>query len=375
MERGVGPQTGFRRTLRRGLSGFFTRGGVGNSVPSVTGADRDAEPCGAAGDRPALAERAFRLLASSGACGADPAALLAHELGLSDEDARRTLCWLREHRLFDPRQGRVNAPESAVLDVLGAVGGSLSSMVEEVERQRRTVCDLLELAAGPLAAIEPDRVEVVRFTDRARLRRWLDERAGLNRHEAAMTYPSFPPSRVLHESLRIDRELLARGVQFRMLSSRTAARRPPVRAYLNDLHTAGAHIRVSHTVPLRMLVIDNEVVITPDPESEPPSDLVLRGRVIARAYLALFECLWSAASKYPTHPEADAAGEQAHALDSTRISLLRAMAAGAKDEAVARQLGCSDRTLRRLIAQTLDELGVRSRFAAGVRAAQLGLLD
>jgi DNA-binding NarL/FixJ family response regulator len=136
----------------------------------------------------------------------------------------------------------------------------------------------------------------------------------------------------------------------------------------------GARIRISDAVPLRMLVLDRETVITPELDADSACDLVLRGEVVARCFLAVFDCLWAAASDYGGRAE-ESAESAASRLGPAHISLLRALATGAKDEAVARLLGCSDRTLRRLIAQTLDELGVRSRFAAGVRAAQLGLLD
>ena len=54
--------------------------------------------------------------------------------------------------------------------------------------------------------------------------------------------------------------------------------------------------------------------------------------------------------------------------------LLALLAAGLKDEAIARQLGVSLRTVHRRTSQLLDGVGARTRFQAGLRAAQLGLL-
>ncbi|MDP9611903.1 MULTISPECIES: LuxR C-terminal-related transcriptional regulator [Streptomyces] len=42
------------------------------------------------------------------------------------------------------------------------------------------------------------------------------------------------------------------------------------------------------------------------------------------------------------------------------------------DSAVARQLGMSDRTVRRVVAQLMERLGAQSRFEAGVRAVERG---
>jgi DNA-binding NarL/FixJ family response regulator len=51
------------------------------------------------------------------------------------------------------------------------------------------------------------------------------------------------------------------------------------------------------------------------------------------------------------------------------------LAAGMKDEKIARSLGISLRTLSRLLSEVMQELGASSRFEAGVRAAKLGWLD
>jgi DNA-binding NarL/FixJ family response regulator len=52
--------------------------------------------------------------------------------------------------------------------------------------------------------------------------------------------------------------------------------------------------------------------------------------------------------------------------------LVEMLAAGAKDEQIARALGVSLRTVRRRVAALLADLGVRSRFQAGVEAMRRG---
>jgi DNA-binding NarL/FixJ family response regulator len=56
-----------------------------------------------------------------------------------------------------------------------------------------------------------------------------------------------------------------------------------------------------------------------------------------------------------------------------RRFLLQELAAGAKDEQIARTLGLSLRTVRRRVAD-LIELGVDNRFQAGVEAVRRGWL-
>ena len=56
----------------------------------------------------------------------------------------------------------------------------------------------------------------------------------------------------------------------------------------------------------------------------------------------------------------------------SRSLLLDQLAGGAKDEQIARALGLSLRTVRRRVAEILDELGADSRFQAGVEAVRRG---
>ncbi|MBW1598593.1 response regulator transcription factor [Streptomyces sp. JJ38] len=48
---------------------------------------------------------------------------------------------------------------------------------------------------------------------------------------------------------------------------------------------------------------------------------------------------------------------------------------GLTDRAVARRLGLSERTVRRMVAHLMDRLGAASRFEAGARAVERGWLD
>jgi DNA-binding CsgD family transcriptional regulator len=63
-------------------------------------------------------------------------------------------------------------------------------------------------------------------------------------------------------------------------------------------------------------------------------------------------------------------------LSGREQEMLRLLALGATDEVAAAQLGISVRTVRRMVAQIMNRLGARSRFQAGVKAADRGwLLD
>lgn len=131
---------------------------------------------------------------------------------------------------------------------------------------------------------------------------------------------------------------------------------------------SGEQIRVVPEVPTRLLVIGSELVVVPEPfgSAEEPR-LIVRQRAVVQGFSMLFELMWERASAVPDL-------ETGEPRPDLRRLLLQQLAAGAKDEQIARTLGISLRTVRRRIASLLIELGVDSRFQAGVEAARHGWL-
>ena len=130
----------------------------------------------------------------------------------------------------------------------------------------------------------------------------------------------------------------------------------------------GEQIRVVPEVPTRLLVIGSALMVVPEPfgSSEEPR-LIVRQRAVVQGFSLLFELMWERAS-----PVSDI--EHGEPRPDLRRLLLQQLATGAKDEQIARTLGISLRTVRRRIANLLIELGVDSRFQAGVEAVRRGWL-
>jgi len=100
----------------------------------------------------------------------------------------------------------------------------------------------------------------------------------------------------------------------------------------------------------------NQQVMTPVPQA-----------TVSKAFLGIFEHLWAAALPVVT--------EIQHELDSeARRIIIQMLGRGATDDAIARALGISRRTTARHVAQIMHCTGALSRFQAGMRLAQLGLL-
>ena len=61
--------------------------------------------------------------------------------------------------------------------------------------------------------------------------------------------------------------------------------------------------------------------------------------------------------------------------DPTDARLMTLLAAGFKDDAIARQLALSSRTVGRRVAELMETLGARTRFQAGIHAQRRHLLE
>jgi DNA-binding CsgD family transcriptional regulator len=129
---------------------------------------------------------------------------------------------------------------------------------------------------------------------------------------------------------------------------------------------AGEQVRLLSDLPTRLMVIGTTHAVVPEPlgfADEPR--LLVRQRALVEALTLLFELLWERAAPVPEL-------EGAEARPDLRRFILQMLAAGRKDEQIARSLGLSLRTVRRRVADLMADLGCDSRFQAGVEAARRG---
>ncbi|URM88771.1 helix-turn-helix domain-containing protein [Streptomyces sp. MRC013] len=111
-----------------------------------------------------------------------------------------------------------------------------------------------------------------------------------------------------------------------------------------------------------------------DGRGGPSGDVILHSARLADSFVQVFDHHW-ATGHSAVSARCPGTGGAPEDYSPREREVLALLAAGAKDEAIARRLGCSERTLRRLLTSLVAKLGADSRFAAGVRAVRLGLLD
>ena len=115
-------------------------------------------------------------------------------------------------------------------------------------------------------------------------------------------------------------------------------------------------MRVLAEVPSRLAIMGTSAVLVPELFGQDAGRrLVVRQPALIAALTLLFEALWERAMAVPGLDGTARADDRT----SDRRLLLDQLAAGAKDEQIARTLGLSLRTVRRRVADLLDELGRR----------------
>ncbi|MFD4506310.1 response regulator transcription factor [Streptomyces sp. NPDC058457] len=242
-------------------------------------------------------------------------------------------------------------------------------------RRRETESELLAATAEEMATAyeagllreEPTRLIEVASGEGAIAAR-LEEMYARAEHEVCLfdTPPYLAPPAPQVDS---QADLLKRGIVSRGLYAASALEDPNALSRAWKMVELGEQARVLPSVPLKLLVVDGRRAMLPLTSSAAGGycAVVVWHSAVTEALQKLFELAWQQATPLG-RPEVN--GE----LSADEQALTRLLAAGMKDEAVARHLGVSLRTLRRRVSDLQERLGASSRFQLGLRAAQRGWL-
>ncbi|RPF21663.1 response regulator transcription factor [Myceligenerans xiligouense] len=135
------------------------------------------------------------------------------------------------------------------------------------------------------------------------------------------------------------------------------------------LRHPGVEVRVADEEVNETIIIDEKLVILAgDLRSGERTYSLITRRETVRGVSSLFEAAWRSATDLDVY---DAGAAEIRRLAPQVLDLL---GRGVKDETAARELGLGVRTYRRRVADLMAALGADSRFQAGVRARDLGLV-
>ncbi|MDX6204899.1 MAG: hypothetical protein QOF39_956 [Frankiales bacterium] len=156
-----------------------------------------------------------------------------------------------------------------------------------------------------------------------------------------------------------------RGVNGVWLSHTDHLRNPANRDVLHRTLLAGERLHSAPNIVTRLVIVDRKVAVVPlDPERHDAGALVLRAPDVIDGLLAMFHGMVEGARRL----HADAF------VSPLERRVLHLLAGGAKDEAIARELAVSARTVRRIISGLLVRSGAESRFQLALHALQVGWL-
>ncbi len=169
---------------------------------------------------------------------------------------------------------------------------------------------------------------------------------------------------------------LRAGVITRAIYATEAFEVPSALDQARTAAAAGEQARIHHDVPMKLAIADDAVALLPMVNGHwVDSALVIRAPMVVAALTRLFELLWQQGVPFqPADPTPSGVVDGQPAADDLDTELLALLATGLKDQAVARELGISLRTLGRRVAGLLDMLGASTRFQAGLQAGRRGAL-
>jgi hypothetical protein len=173
-----------------------------------------------------------------------------------------------------------------------------------------------------------------------------------------------------YEALPEMGRLATAGISVRMLCSPETVPTVDRVRFLDQAQALGIHVRVAKMLPQELVIVDGrKALVRGNVGSADQQVLIARAPAIVGALRTLFISSFDSAL-----PAADYRRLGDREWDDLTRQVLAFLSTGHKDSVAARELGMSVRTYRRYVAVIMRDTGAGSRFQAGVRAAELGLL-
>jgi sugar-specific transcriptional regulator TrmB/DNA-binding CsgD family transcriptional regulator len=305
-------------------------------------------------DVSAFDERVYReLLAGPNATARE----LALRLDCGPDRLVRALDRLRARGLVSRLSGRPRRYAAAEPDVA----------LEALIREREQSLARLRTAAAEMAALfrreragQAGAVEIVTGRDEV-ARRFLRLQHGVRQDMRMLDRPPY----ALAATNPVEPGALRRGVRWRAVYAPESLEQPGVLDDIHRLVSLGEQARVTGGIPVKLAIADADAaLVSVHLKQATMAAALVSSSSLLDALIQLFEFTWERAAPLGGDPDSP--------LPDEDRKLLALLLAGLKDDAIARQLGLSTRTMRRRMKHLLDLLGADNRFQAGAQAARRG---
>ncbi|OLF12870.1 hypothetical protein BLA60_06290 [Actinophytocola xinjiangensis] len=176
----------------------------------------------------------------------------------------------------------------------------------------------------------------------------------------------------------VEARMLRTGIRYRVIYDTAGLEsfhqlRPDLEAGM----ALGEEARVLTNTPTKLIIIDDRIAMIPlEPASASlVSMIVVHPSGLLDALCSLFEDLWRRALPLALPQARTGTGASPDEPTDEELRLLNLLATGITDDAIAKHLGVSHRTVQRRLRALLDRLDAETRFQAGLQANRRGWLS
>jgi DNA-binding CsgD family transcriptional regulator len=249
-----------------------------------------------------------------------------------------------------------------------ALGSLVSQHDKELDRIRLLTAELQgQYRAAAQHRGTTDFIEVVHGTDQVN-RYYLHLVHGARHGLDVLTKPPYLAGAGVLGTLHAEDAGIRRGVRSRSVYDGDALDEQGTLAIAEQSMRFGEEARATTGLPFKMAIVDRTTGFMPlDVRSPALGALLVRSPPLLEAMIALFEGIWLRAVPLRA---GQAAGSDT--LGGRPADVLRLMSAGLKDEAIARALNLSRRTVQKHVTDVMTALGARTRFQAALLAKDRG---
>lgn len=305
------------------------------------------------------------------------AAELAEQVGIDEATATEALgrlvrAGLARKTVDGPAPYRAEVPDALLDDVVDARLGELEAAAAAVRSARETAARIRAAYHGVTES--RNALEFERLVGADAIARRISELNARTTATLEGVMTSVPTPDMIEQARESEDRLARRGVLLRSLYRAPARRSAALCEHGAWLAERGGQIRTTASpLPTQYVLFDRRagLVAFEELNGRGPAAVVLTTPEVITCLGTLFDQLWDAGLPLPT----SVAGPPPAEPSAYELELLRLMHAGLKDEAIARELGVSTKTVRRALSALADRLGVKDRFSLGVLAGSKGWLQ